>query len=43
MGFCPHARGDDSFDTTFAVLDPVIGAAFLHNRVNPAAMRRAYA
>jgi hypothetical protein len=28
MAFCPHARGDDSFDTTFAALDPVIGAGF---------------
>jgi hypothetical protein len=24
MDFCPHARGDDSFDMVFAALDPVI-------------------
>jgi hypothetical protein len=28
MAFCPHARGDGSFDTVFAAFEPVIEAGF---------------
>jgi hypothetical protein len=43
IAFCPHARGDDSFDTAFAALELVIETVSPQNRVDPAGMPQAYA